>query len=89
MTTIEAPILDDETNPIHRREIKSFVRREGRTTPAQERALNSLLPIYGIDYCQEQQLDLAHIFGNKSRVARNRFWHGTQLSHNGRDDATD
>jgi tRNA (guanine-N7-)-methyltransferase len=68
MTTIEAPILNDETNKIHRREIKSFVRREGRTTPAQERALIELLPVYGIDYCHEQQLDLAHIFGNNNPV---------------------
>lgn len=58
----------DETKQGHRREIKSFVRREGRTTPAQERALVELLPRYGIDYCAEQQLDFTQLFGNDNPV---------------------
>lgn len=33
----------------HPRTIKSFVRREGRLTLGQQRALNELLPIYGLD----------------------------------------
>jgi tRNA (guanine-N7-)-methyltransferase len=32
------------------RPIRSFVLRQGRTTPAQQRALESLLPVYGIDF---------------------------------------
>jgi tRNA (guanine-N7-)-methyltransferase len=32
------------------RPIRSFVLRQGRTTPAQQRALDSLLPVYGIRF---------------------------------------
>ena len=32
------------------RPIRSFVLRQGRTTPAQQRALDSLLPLYGIPF---------------------------------------
>jgi len=68
MTTSETSIQTDNVPIVHRREIKSFVRREGRTTPAQERALNALLPVYGIDYAPEQQLNLAQLFGNSNPV---------------------
>ena len=44
------------------RRIRSFVLRAGRTTAAQERALNELWPIYGID-SGETALDLAVVFG--------------------------
>jgi tRNA (guanine-N7-)-methyltransferase len=44
------------------RRIRSFVLRAGRTTPAQERALAELWPIYGIDL-KETPLDLAAVFG--------------------------
>lgn len=37
-----------ETEP-HRREVRSFVRREGRMTPSQKRALEELWPRYGVD----------------------------------------
>jgi tRNA (guanine-N7-)-methyltransferase len=33
----------------HRREIRSFVRREGRLTPSQKRALEELWPRFGVD----------------------------------------
>lgn len=69
MTTNNTSIQENEKQTsVHRREIKSFVRREGRTTPAQERALNELLSVYGIDYSTEQQLDFAHVFGNTNPV---------------------
>jgi tRNA (guanine-N7-)-methyltransferase len=69
MTTNETPAQEnDEKTITHRREIKSFVRREGRTTPAQERALNELLPVYGIDYCPDQQLNFTQLFGNDNPV---------------------
>ena len=32
------------------RPIRSFVLRQGRTTPAQQRALDALLPVYGISF---------------------------------------
>jgi len=53
-------------HPQHR-PIRSFVRREGRLTPAQDRALNELLPRYQITSGNEQ-LDLAEIFGNQRPV---------------------
>ncbi|HEY0745554.1 MAG TPA: tRNA (guanosine(46)-N7)-methyltransferase TrmB [Steroidobacteraceae bacterium] len=48
------------------RRIRSFVLRAGRTTAAQERALNELWPIYGIDP-SDAALDLAAVFGRMSR----------------------
>ncbi len=68
MTTIDTSTQIDDTTIAHRREIKSFVRREGRATPAQERAINELLPVYGIDYCDTQQLNFFNLFGNHNSV---------------------
>jgi len=48
--------------PIFRRTIRSFVRRTGRMTASQERALEELWPRYGIDY-ENSPLDLREIFG--------------------------
>ena len=42
--------------------VKSFVRREGRLTKGQARALEQYWPTMGIDY-QAEQLDLAAVFG--------------------------
>ena len=36
------------------RPIRSYVLRQGRTTPAQKRALESLLPKYGIPFSEQQ-----------------------------------
>jgi tRNA (guanine-N7-)-methyltransferase len=47
------------------RRIRSFVLRAGRTTPAQERALTELWPLYGIDP-GESVLDLPKIFGRRA-----------------------
>lgn len=47
------------------RRIRSFVLRAGRTTPAQERALAELWPVYGIDL-PEGALDLAAVFGREA-----------------------
>ena len=48
--------------PIFRRTVRSFVRRTGRMTVSQERALEELWPRYGIDY-ENSPLDLQEIFG--------------------------
>jgi len=48
------------------RTIRSFVRRAGRMTAAQKRALQTLWPLYGIDY-RPAQLDLDQAFGRKAR----------------------
>jgi len=46
----------------HRRRIRSFVRRPGRMTPAQQRALDELLPRYRLS---ENTKDLAAAFGQR------------------------
>jgi len=50
--------------PTHRH-IRSFVLRAGRMTPAQERALSELWPLYGIEY-RGDPLDLEAIFGRRA-----------------------
>lgn len=49
-----------ETNPFFRR-IRSFVKREGRLTVGQERALSELFPVYGIKI-QEGFIDFNRVF---------------------------
>jgi len=44
------------------RPIRSFVLRQGRLTAAQERAVDTLLPVYGVDYAPTP-LDLDATFG--------------------------
>jgi tRNA (guanine-N7-)-methyltransferase len=48
--------------------IKSFVRREGRLTASQQRALEKFLPIYGIDPDSDQEIDLHQLFGDQRPV---------------------
>lgn len=45
-----------------KRGIRSYVLRQGRTTPAQQRALDERMPAYGIEYRQEV-LDPQAVFG--------------------------
>ena len=67
------------TPGIFLRQIKSYVRREGRLTAGQQRALDILWPQYGIDYA-EQVLDLDQIFGRKAeRVLEIGFGNGDSL----------
>jgi tRNA (guanine-N7-)-methyltransferase len=47
------------------REIRSFVLRQGRVSNAQRRALDTLLPVFGIPY-SEEILDLDAAFGRKA-----------------------
>ncbi|MEE8094499.1 MAG: tRNA (guanosine(46)-N7)-methyltransferase TrmB, partial [Gammaproteobacteria bacterium] len=44
------------------RKIRSFVRRPGRITAGQRKALAELMPRFGIDF-QDRQLDLETVFG--------------------------
>ena len=46
------------------RKIRSFVRREGRITAGQQRALQDLWPRYGL--AADEPLDLATIFGRSA-----------------------
>ncbi len=43
------------------------MRRSGRLTPSQQKALDELWPIHGVDY-SESMLDLAALFGNTNPV---------------------
>jgi len=62
-----------------RRTIRSFVRRTGRLTPAQQRALRELWPVYGCDL-PEQELDLDKLFGRSAdKVLEIGFGNGETL----------
>ncbi|HET8881901.1 MAG TPA: tRNA (guanosine(46)-N7)-methyltransferase TrmB [Solimonas sp.] len=54
--------MTEPIDALHRREIRSFVRREGRMTDAQKRALDELWPHYGIA-APTAPLDLDALFG--------------------------
>ncbi len=54
-------------NDAHHRKIRSFVRRPGRTTQAQRRALEEIWPRYGIEQA-EGFLDLRTAFGRSAPV---------------------
>ncbi len=54
-----------DTSDLSRRHIRSFVLRQGRVSPAQQRACDTLLPLFGIPYAA-QQLDLAQVFGRNA-----------------------
>ena len=61
--------------------IRSFVRREGKLTRGQARALENLWSVYGIDY-QPQLLDLPGIFGRRAPlVLEIGFGNGDALLH--------
>ncbi|MDD6178091.1 MAG: tRNA (guanosine(46)-N7)-methyltransferase TrmB [Ruminobacter sp.] len=49
------------------RRIRSFVLREGRLTTGQEKALNELFPVWGIEF-EDKILDLKEVFGNDNPV---------------------
>lgn len=51
----------------HKRTIRSFVRRAGRITPSQQRAFETLWPIYGLEYDLEL-LGFAAIFERSSPI---------------------
>ena len=55
------------TDKARHRTIRSFVRRAGRLTPSQERALEELWPSYGVDF-SPQLLDFDTIFGRSAPV---------------------
>ena len=51
-----------DTTDLSKRHIRSFVLRQGRVSPAQQRACDTLLPRFGIPYLA-QPLDLVQAFG--------------------------
>lgn len=56
----------NDDSPTLQRRIRSFVRREGRLTKGQQRALEELLPVYGL--ASDTPLDPAAIFENRSGI---------------------
>lgn len=62
------------------RPIRSFVRREGRLTPGQQRALDEGLPRFGVPFSREP-LDLDTLFGRRApRVLEIGFGNGETLA---------
>ena len=51
----------------HKRTIRSFVRRAGRITPSQQRAFDTLWPVYGVEYDPEL-LAFEQLFGRSAPV---------------------
>ena len=63
----------------HKRPIRSFVRRAGRMTASQQRALDQLWPVFGIEY-SKQPLQLDEVFGRSApRVLEIGFGNGDSL----------
>jgi len=54
--------MENQPEQPRHRPIRSFVLRQGRLTPAQQRALDEAMPRYGVAYAP-QPLDLAAVFG--------------------------
>jgi tRNA (guanine-N7-)-methyltransferase len=54
--------MENQPEQPRHRPIRSFVLRQGRLTPAQQRALDAVMPRYGVAYVP-RPLDLAALFG--------------------------
>lgn len=75
---VEQPGADAEAPP--RRELRSFVRREGRFTPSQRRAVAELLPRYGLPE-GDGLIDLPQLFGrDATRTLEIGFGNGSVLA---------
>ena len=57
----------EATTPVFIRTIKSFVLREGRLTGGQQRALDELMPLFGIQD-GDTPLNFTELFGNDHPV---------------------
>ena len=67
------------SDPRQQRKIRSFVRRAGRMTTSQQRALDELWPRYGLDFSREL-LDLDTVFGRDApRILEIGFGNGDSL----------
>jgi tRNA (guanine-N7-)-methyltransferase len=69
------------TKPPHERRIRSFVLRQGRTTPAQQRAFEDHWARYGLEV-QGRPRDFAAVFGRRAPlVVEIGFGNGEQFLH--------
>lgn len=67
------------TTPRPRRTVRSFVKRTGRLTPAQQRAMQELWPRYGVEL-SDKPLNLNEIFGRDAdKVVEVGFGNGDSL----------
>ena len=74
-----------EAPPEHRRSVRSFVRRAGRLTPSQQRALNELWPVFGVDFTGEL-LEFDALFGRRApQVLEIGFGNGESLVQQAKD----
>lgn len=64
-TETRAPNTDDHMAPQHLRSIRSFVLRQGHLSKAQARALEELMPIYGLPF-SNQRIDFQEVFQNNA-----------------------
>ena len=53
---------EESSDPILRREIRSYVLRQGRMSPGQARAIDTLLPRFGVEY-RNEPVNLERVFG--------------------------
>ena len=60
-------MTDEREQATARRTIRSFVRRAGRMTPSQQRALDELWPDYGVDY-SDTPFDFNEMFGRTAPI---------------------
>ena len=68
-------------SPASKRTIRSYVRRTGRITQAQDRALKELWPQYGIEF-SNSRIDLDEVFGRSAeRILEIGFGNGESLVH--------
>ena len=71
---------DDANKPEYMRRIRSFVLREGRMTPAQQRAFDTHWARYGLDYRGALQNYDAHFGRSAARVMEIGFGNGEALA---------
>ncbi|MFA9439907.1 tRNA (guanosine(46)-N7)-methyltransferase TrmB [Uliginosibacterium sp. sgz301328] len=65
--TASPPPMDDDVPRLSRQPIRSFVLRQGRMSDAQTRAIEALMPRYGIPY-RAARLDTDAVFGRHAPV---------------------
>lgn len=58
--------MKDEQNNLHLRPIRSFVLRQGRMSPAQTRAFETLGPTYIVPFHEDSLLDYRQLFGREA-----------------------